>query len=286
MQKFAIIGYPIKQTLSPVMHNTAFMFYGLPFTYEAKEISPDRLLAVLPELVKDGFAGFNVTIPYKEKVQPLLTTLSPEAQASGAVNMIHVSKEEWFGHNTDIAGVLKTLEPYSTQIDKNQVLVIGAGGAARAIVYVLTHNFTPARIIIAGRSVQKTKTLLSNFKSESQIRLDSIDFSPYSLNECIKISKIIINATPIGMFPNIDDSPIPPDAPLRKDHLLFDSIYNPLRTKFLKDGARAGALTLDGLTMFIYQGAEAFHVWTGLDMPIDKIRQTLTAHLSNPEDFS
>ncbi|MFZ1977565.1 MAG: shikimate dehydrogenase [Bacteroidota bacterium] len=279
MHKFAIIGYPIKQTLSPIMHNAGFELYGLSCRYEAIEIPPDRLLETLPKLVDDGFSGFNVTIPFKEKVQPLLTTLSPEAQASGAVNMIHVHKEGWFGHNTDIMGVLKTLEPYKAQINQNEVLVIGAGGTARAMLYVLTRHFAPARICVAGRSIHKTKALLSNFKLDSQIRLCSIDFNPHELNESIRTSIIIINTTPIGMLPKTDDSPLPPDAPLRKEHLLFDAIYRPLQTKFLKEGLLAGATAIDGLTMFIHQGAETFKIWTGQDMPIDKIRQILMEHL-------
>ena len=279
MRKYAIIGYPIKQTLSPVMHNAGFEFYGLPCKYEAREIHPDRLLETLPGLAADGFSGFNVTIPFKEKVQPLLAILSPEAQESGAVNMIHVREEGWFGHNTDIAGILKTLEPYRTQINKNEVLVMGAGGTARAVLYVLTRRFAPACIFVAGRSMYKTNTLLSDFAADSQIQICSIDFNPSELNKIIKTSKVIINTTPIGMFPNIDDSPLPPNAPLQKEHLLFDAIYNPFQTKFLREGVAAHASIIDGLTMFIYQGAEAFKIWTGRDMPIDKIRNILMAHL-------
>ncbi len=133
MQKFAIIGHPIKQTLSPVMHNAGFGLLGLNCRYEAIDVPFDRLLLILPELVNQGFSGFNVTIPFKEQVQPLLTTISLEAQASGAVNTIHVREDGWFGYNTDIIGVFKTLEPYQSQIDQNEVLVLGAGGASRAM---------------------------------------------------------------------------------------------------------------------------------------------------------
>jgi shikimate dehydrogenase len=280
MEKYAIIGYPVKQTLSPVMHTAGFKYFGLPCQYEAKEILPEKLFPTLEELVHDGFLGFNVTIPFKEKVQPLLTTLSPEAKACGAVNVIHIRKDGWFGYNTDAIGVLKTLEPYRLQVDGNGVLILGAGGAARAVLYILTQHFSPSHIIIAGRTQERINGLLSIVPANAPSQLSSIDFTPQALTKSINDSRLIINTTPLGMLPAVDTSPLPAEAPLRKDHILFDAIYRPLQTKFLQQGTAAGATAIGGLTMFLHQGAATFKIWTGRDLPMDKIRQILLTHLS------
>jgi len=278
-QRIGIIGYPVGHTLSPLMHNSAFQYLALPYQYEALETDPARLQSSIQEYVAQGFVGFNVTIPFKEAILPFLHHLSDDAKTIGAVNTILVKENKLYGYNTDAIGIKETLGTYREAISQSNVLILGAGGAARSMVYVLANYFRPLSITVAARNAQRALTLASLIPDQSPIQFKHIFFTDEEIRFSTITSKIIINTTPIGMHPNIDNSPLPNDTLITSKHIVYDVIYRPLKTKLLKQAEQAGAITLGGLPMLIYQGAAAFKIWTGKEMPIQYISQILKQKL-------
>ena len=264
----AVIGHPIQQSLSPLMHNTAFQVLGLHYLYAAYDIEPASLPTALRDMKNSGFAGFNVTIPHKQAILPLLEDVDYEARHVGAVNTVSLQDNRLIGYNTDVYGVLKTLEPYHSEISNKDVLILGSGGATRAVVYALEKYFKPGKIVISCRSPQKAESLIADLKIQAAI----VSFPP---SESSTNYSLVVNATPIGMHPEVGVSPITDKEFFRKGQIVFDLISRPLETKFLKAARAAGATTLRGLEMLIHQGAKSFTIWTGNEMPIDHVRRVL-----------
>jgi len=279
IQRFGIIGFPVGHTLSPLMHNSAFQYLKLPYQYEALETDPARLQSSIQKYVAQGFVGFNVTIPFKEAILPFIHHLSDDAKNIGAVNTILVKETKLYGYNTDAIGIKETLGTYRDVISQANVLVLGAGGAARSMVYVLANYFQPLSITVAARNAQRALTLSALIPDKSSIQFKHIFFSDEEIRFAVITSKIIINTTPIGMHPNIDNSPLSNDIPLTAKHIVYDVIYRPLKTKLLKQAEQVGAVTIGGLPMLIYQGAAAFKIWTGKEMPIQHIFHILKQKL-------
>ncbi|MCX7984813.1 MAG: shikimate dehydrogenase [Bacteroidetes bacterium] len=280
IKRFGIIGYPLKHTLSPLIHNFSFQHYGLPYHYDTLETDPAYFEEKIQTYVKHGYIGFNVTIPFKETIVNNINHLSAEAKAIGAVNTVHIHNNDWYGYNTDAIGTLRTLEPYRNDINQSNVLILGAGGAARAVVYVLATYFHPRNITISARNVQRALSLSSLIPKDSDITFHHIFDSASDLEFTILTSKLIINTTPIGMYPNTNTSPLPETAPLSSNHIVFDVVYRPLKTALLKKAEEAGATILGGLPMLVHQGAEAFRIWTGKEMPITQVMQILQKKLA------
>ncbi len=274
-KRFGIIGYPLKHSLSPLMHNKSFEYFGLPYRYETLETEPTNLNKALSTYIEQGFYGFNVTIPFKEAILPLIHHLSDEAKAIGAVNTIHITSEGWLGYNTDAYGVLRSLEPYKDDIHNANVLILGAGGAARAVVYILAHYFSPQTITIAARNIQRAQALSSLLPRNSGIFFQHVFETNEDLKIAVLTSKLIINTTPVGMYPEINACPLPADVSLGSKHIVFDVIYRPLKTSLLKKAEEAKAQVVNGLPMLVYQGAEAFKIWTGKEMPVPLVFQHL-----------
>lgn len=272
---FGIIGHPIGHSLSPLLHNTAFKELGMACKYEAFDIELTSLGAALRNFKTLDFSGLNVTIPYKELVRPLLDGIDEQAKRIGAVNTILLKEGKAIGYNTDIHGAAKSLEPYTNELKGNHALVLGAGGAARAVVYALTHYFDLTTVTIINRSQQRAQNFLKDLRHGTLTRLRTFSSSRPLLKEAVEEAALIINATPIGMFPNVNESPLGADIEFRKDQIVMDLIYRPLQTAMLKKAHKAGARTISGLEMFLYQGAQAFELWTGTTMPLPKVRKVI-----------
>jgi len=267
-----VIGYPLKHSLSPLMHNTAFALNKMNYNYLSFEVPSSFLKDAVRGMVALNIKGFNITLPHKEKIGEHLNVLSEEATIIGAVNTVVNDAGQLTGYNTDVYGIIKSLEPYQKQLSGSIATVIGAGGAARSAIYALVTHFKVQRINIINRTFQRADSLKEYFTS--RLLFDSIkayELMPPDNLEIIRNSKLVINTTSVGMMPEVDDSPIPNSEPFVKDQIVFDMVYNPLKTKFLKLAQSKDAITVDGLLMFVQQGAKAFELWTGQKMRTKRI---------------
>jgi shikimate dehydrogenase len=271
-----IIGHPIVHSWSPLIHDAAFKITKQDYSYHAFDVLPKNLHDALKGMVALGVAGVNVTVPHKEAVMSFLDEITADARLVGAVNTIHVENENLIGHNTDVDGVVEALKPYRDRIANESVTLFGAGGGARAVMYSLISYFRPAHIFVLNRDTSRAE-LLKKFFADSQnyphIRVVEL----HNLDEgaAIESSKLIINATQVGMFPLVEENIMLPDERDYDGKIFFDLVYNPVYTKFLKDAKQKGAETVSGLEMLYHQAAKAFELWTGVSMPLDKVRAKL-----------
>jgi shikimate dehydrogenase len=279
MNHFAVIGHPIGHSLSPLMHNTAFHLCGLDCQYEMLDIEPESLKHAIERLREQKWGGFNVTIPHKETIIPLLDEVVPEARAIGAVNTVINRNNKFIGYNTDIIGVEKSLRLDRKRIEGTSCAILGSGGVARSVAYVLIHTIKLKVITFSALIPEQAHALIKSLGS-SNVQFNVIHCTDAALETAIKGCTLIVNATDVGMFPHILDSPLPNQDWLSAKHIVFDLVYRPLITRLQSDAHAAGAKTIDGLGMFIYQGAAAFQLWTGMEMPLEPIRQVLENKLT------
>jgi shikimate dehydrogenase len=271
--KTLVIGDPIAHSLSPVMHNEAFKHSGIKGCYEKKRVTADELSSFVTQLKNSDYTGCNVTIPHKVAVIPLLDEVDQEAIEIGAVNTIVNNNGKLIGYNTDGPGFLQGLkQKIERPIEENRILVVGAGGAARAISYVLL-NESPIRLSIANRSDERLRQLI-NVLNRDNIEALTIKKAESKLLEF----DIIINTTNAGMHPDIHSIPLELDD-LKDGTVVCDIVYNPLQTKWLQIAKRKGALTDNGLSMLVMQGALAFEKWTGTFPDAEKMRRAVEKEL-------
>jgi shikimate dehydrogenase len=276
-----IIGHPIGHSLSPLMHNTAFGLLEMDYVYLAFDVMPQNLSEALQGLAALGIVGVNVTIPHKESVIPLLDDLSSESRAIGAVNTIVNEEGKLWGHNTDVHGFIEMIKPWENEILEQEVCVIGAGGAARAVVYGLTTQFKPSVIHVLNRNVDRANSLREFFVGSFGFqRMDVVDLYMPTAQEVLWGSKLIVNTTPLGMSPGVDDSPIREPEALKEGQILADLVYNPPETKLMRMAKLSGVKTVGGIEMLLQQGARSFELWTSQKMPLEAVRQALEDHIS------
>lgn len=261
-----MFAHPAKHSLSPVMHNAALELLGLEAQYEARDVIPEALKSALEQLVISGAWGCNLSIPHKEAALTQMHHLSPQAQAIGAVNTVLVKNGFFEGHNTDADGFMRSLEEAGVRVGQTSVVVLGAGGAARAVVYGLKH--AGAEVLIWNRSFPRAESLAQEFQARA------IETS--ELPASIQNAAGLVNTTSVGLE-NPDDSPIADDW-LPQDWVC-DIVYRPLETRLLRVAKAAKRRTIDGLGMLVYQGANAFELWTGQSPDIKVMRQAAMAVL-------
>lgn len=282
MKHFGVIGHPVAHSLSPLMHTTAYSLLGLECTYDAYDVSPDSLPQALKHFEDRGFSGLNVTIPNKERVLSLVQDLSDEARAVGAVNTILFENGRRRGENTDVYGISKSLEPCREMFEGGKVLLLGAGGSSRAIVYTLLTRFRPAEIVIVNRNPSRAEELVAHFLPYAKSTgLTSTPVVEATLPQLVAEARLVINGTSVGMSPLADASPVGDHIRFQPGQFVFDLIYTPLETRFLSQAERCGARTISGLEMFLYQGARSFELWLEQPMPVDQIRPLLLTELRN-----
>jgi len=249
---YGVIGNPVRHSMSPAMHNAAFADRGINAVYLAFEV--EGLKDCINGMRSIGIKGFSVTLPFKTEVIPLLDEVDDVTLKIGAVNTVVNDDDHLEGYNTDALGALRALEE-KTDISGKKVVIIGAGGGARSIVYILKKK--GLEVIIANRSPVRGSDLG---------KLLDCPFIP--LDELVDVqADILINTTPVGMSPDVDKSPVP-EKVLKKGMVVMDIIYNPLKTRLLSVAEERGCLTINGLSMFIHQGAEQFRLWTGIEAPV------------------
>ncbi len=276
-----LLGHPIKHSYSPFVQNVAFEFEKMDYIYLAFDVPPANLKSALNGVLALGMEGLNVTLPHKEKIIQHLDELSEEATTIGAVNTIVNDQGKLIGYNTDVTGIIETLIPFKEQITGSTVTVLGAGGGARAAIYALIRHFKPEQINLINRTVQRADSIQNYFSTK--MRYDgfkTMDLFPPDIIDTLQSSRLIINATSIGMFPEMDDTITDLKESFSSSQIVFDLIYNPPKTKFLKLAETQGATTLGGLKMMVSQAAKSFELWTGVKMPIDKISKSLELYIS------
>lgn len=269
MDIYAVIGSPIHHSMSPQMHNQQLERFNLNAKYIPFLIQPEDLVDGIKGLKALNIKGFNVTIPHKEAIIPLLDQVEVSARAIGAVNTVVREGDQLIGMNTDCTGFIASLKERGVVIEKKQILVLGAGGAARAIVYGLLEAQVQT-VTIANRTIERAQALAN-------------DFSPYgetiactvaeAMKESIKYD-MIINTTSVGMYPNLTENPFP-NVTFQTDCVVVDIIYNPFTTAFLQSAERQGCKIMNGLGMFVHQGAIAFTKWTNLQPNLREMEATV-----------
>lgn len=273
-----LLGYPVSHSLSPLIHNTAFRAQGLNNRYVALPVAPADVPEAVAGLKALGFLGSNVTIPHKQAVLPLMDALSAEARAVGAVNTIVCRRGgeavTLYGDNTDVAGFLEPLRPFTDALRSAPMLIFGAGGAARAVAYALLSTFAPERLTLAARTPARAQRLASDLAAyDPGGALHVVSLAEAGAS--VRAARLLVNATPVGMHPHADATPWPAADDFSDGQIVYDLIYKPEQTRLLRDAAARSAHTLGGLAMLILQAAASYIQWTGTAMPVDLVRAAL-----------
>lgn len=275
-QLIALLGSPVSHSISPRMHNEAFRELGLNYIYKALETNAEQMAATVDHLRKSNARGFNVTMPGKTIVASLCDRLSPAAEISGSVNTVVIENGTLIGHTTDGIGYFRALEEYGYHMTNKKMTLLGTGGAATSIfVQAALDKMSEISIFNRpGKSFDHAKGIIGQLRERTSCKINLYDINDIAkLKQEIYDSSLLTNATSVGMAPNIECSLIEDTSFFHKDLLVSDVIYNPRETRFLKLAKEAGCQTSNGLYMLLYQGAEAFKLWTGQEMPIELIKE-------------
>ena len=270
MKTVAVIGYPLGHTISPAMHNAGYKHLKLDYEYVPLEVDPKDLKEAVDGMRALHFAGFNVTIPHKETIVPYLDEVTAMAREIGAVNTVQNQEGKLIGFNTDGPGFIESLifdagfEPKG-----KKCLILGAGGAGRALAVSLMQNHAKS-IVIYDTAVEKAEALAGYVQGKAA----------KDLQKEIDNANLLVNASPIGMHPKIEDCPLPENIKLHKKLCVYDLVYNPQETKLLAMAKRSGAKAVSGLGMLARQGALAFTVFTGHSAPFEVMREAAKADLA------
>jgi len=279
-QLVGIIGWPVAHSLSPAMHNAAFAYMGLNWRYVPLPVRDADLITAVKGLAALGFRGVNVTVPHKVNVIPLLQSVTDAVQTAGAVNTIRVDRNtgQLEGLNTDVTGFLADMAVNGIRIDSaSRIVILGAGGAARACAAGLMRS--KARVILVNRTVARAQQIVDFLRSTwPEAALSAVGYE--ALPKLIKDATLIINATPIGMWPDVNATPWPEALPFPPQVTLYDTIYRPLKTRLMQDAEKAGARAIGGLGMLVYQGGAAFEAWTGRQAPLSVMRMICESTLA------
>jgi len=267
-----LIGHPVEHSFSPPMHNAAFEKLNMDYAYVAFNVKPNDLESAINGAEALNIKGFNVTIPHKIDVMKYLDEIDEVAQLIGAVNTIDFKNLK--GYNTDGIGAVRAIEEVASIKNKN-VLIAGAGGASRAISFYIA-KYGADNLKILNRNVEKAQKLACDVSNSGLI--DNVSSDSIS-NMDLSDVDILINTTPVGMHPNVDDTPIAQACDMHEDLIVFDAVYNPNETGLLRQAIGAGAKPVYGIKMLLYQGAESFEIWTGKKAPVDVMHGALTKYL-------
>lgn len=263
-----IFGYPIRQTISPAMHNAVIKALGLDMIYMPFAIKPSNLRDAVNGIKGIGMLGVNITIPHKEAVMKLLDDISEEARLIGAVNTIINKDSRLIGHNTDGYGYVESIKGDCNFNPKDKrIIILGAGGAARAVATALAKGGAK-KIIIANRTLSRANNIIKTFKRKfPDTKFEAIGIDEYILRTYFQDINLLVNTTSVGMEKNAILG-IPLEA-LPKTAIVSDIIYNPLQTRLLQKADKLGLPAHGGLSMLIRQGARSFKLWTGIDAPVN-----------------
>ncbi len=274
-----LLGSPVAHSISPMIHNEAFRLLGLDYVYLCFDTADADLGTAVRALKELHVCGFNVTMPHKEHVVAFLDELTPAARMIGAVNTVKYENGRLIGHNTDGIGYMRAVREAGYRPEDGAMTLLGAGGAASAIAIQAALDGVPVLHIVnrRGRSWAHAEELAGRINAGTSCRADVTDLADaQAVAACVGGSALLTNATSVGMAPHDDAVPLADSSLLRPELLVSDIIYNPRQTRLLREAAGRGCRTVNGLPMLLYQGAEAFRIWTGQEMPVEEIRRPLS----------
>jgi shikimate dehydrogenase len=270
-QVCAIIGDPVEHSMSPAMQNAAFASLKLDYVFVPFHVRAGDLQKAIEGIRALGMRGLGVTIPHKVAVMQYLDEIDPLAEKIGAVNIIVNKNGTLKGHNTDGPGFLRALLNADVEPGGKAVAILGAGGAARAIGFVLAER--GAKLTILNRTPDKAEELAQRM-SRSANKVEALPLDKSNLSKALPKAEIVVNCTSVGMSPHGEETIV--DAwMLHAGQVVFDSVYNPMQTLLLKEAEKAGAKTISGVEMLVCQGAVAFELWTGQKAPVEVMRRTV-----------
>ncbi len=277
-QIVGLIGWPVEHSLSPAMHNAAFDALGLNWRYIPLPVAPGQVEAAVKGIAALGFRGANVTVPHKQAVIPALDAVARDAARFGAVNTILVERDAdgkatLTGHNTDYRGFTGALRRAGFDPAGKRAVIVGAGGVARAAVFALLEAGA-ADILLFDIAPRQVEALIADMGSPGAgtspaPTVHTLPQTDENLVESSRAADLLVNATPVGMWPHVESSIWPGDAPVPAHLVVFDLVYNPPETRLLRQAREAGAYTIGGLGMLVEQGALAFEMWTGHPAPVE-----------------
>jgi shikimate dehydrogenase len=263
------------------MHNAAFEALGMNWAYMAFDVLPERLEQALRSLPALGLAGVNVTIPHKEAAANIVDELSPSARALGAVNTIQVKGETLIGHNTDGSGFLHSLADAGIEPEGAEVVLLGAGGAGRAIALGLAGKKVKGLTVVD--CIMPKALSVAQQARETGAEVEAVSLNDAGLRQKVERAALVVNATPVGMYPEVDVPPVIPADWLIPRQAVVDIIYNPPRTRLLEEAQKRGCRILNGVKMLVWQGAEAFSLWTGKEPPVEVMEKALLRGLEGKD---
>lgn len=271
-----VIGHPVEHSQSPKMHNAAIASLGLDYIYLPFPVQPKDLEDAIAGFRAIGVVGFSITIPHKQAIIPLLSEVSDIAQAVGAVNTVKNTDQGWIGTNTDVEGFIAPLLAYNRDWSQTEAVILGNGGAARAVVAGCA-KLGCASIHVVGRNRENLKAFQQSW-IDSPLAINNLHIHLWEeLPNLMSQADLLVNTTPVGMSPKVDQSPVDTGviARLKKDAIAYDLIYTPRPTKFLQQAKTQGAIAIDGLEMLVQQGAIALKFWLNKEPPVDVMRQAI-----------
>lgn len=272
----ALLGSPVSHSKSPLMHNEAFRYLGLDYVYLCFDVTEETLPDAVRGLKAMGARGFNLTMPNKNKVVELLDELSPAARLLGAVNTVVNDNGRLIGYNTDGTGYMQSVLDAGHNVIGKTMTIMGAGGAATAICAQAALDGVDTLHVFARRTSRfwsRMQALVDNINQTLPCRVQLHENEDQSaLKSALMESALFLNATSVGMAPDVDGTILPDTSLLHKDLVVSDVIYNPQETRLLREAREMGCATFNGMYMLLYQGAEAFRLWTGVDMPVELIK--------------
>lgn len=266
-KQYALIGYPLGHSMSAIIHKELFKISSMKASYSLIEVMPEKLEESFNEKLKK-LNGFNITIPHKINIIPFLDELSPKAKLFGSVNTVKIEKDKITGHNTDCDGFLHSLEDENINLE-GKVLICGSGGVSR--MFAFESILAGAEVTLAIRD--SSLNAANNVKKEIQEKL-SKDCKIVKLSEVQESYDLIINGTPVGMYPNINDCPLAKEV-IQSSKAVFDAIYNPIETNFIKYAREAGLKYINGLPMLVWQAAVAEEIWNGFKFSKEDINKVI-----------
>ncbi|MHB8995811.1 MAG: shikimate dehydrogenase [Armatimonadota bacterium] len=270
-----VIGWPVRHSLSPPMHNAAFAALGLNWVYVPFAVEPERIAGAVEAIRALDLVGLNVTIPHKLAVLPHLDEISDTARVLGAVNTIVNAEGRLVGHNTDGAGFLRSLREIGGEVAGKRVALIGAGGSSRAVALAVCQAGA-TRLTIINRTVAKAEALVEMVAAAlPDAKAEAVALEGPEAEGAVRDAQVLIDSTAVGMYPHHEVEPVVPAGWLHREQTICDLTYNPRRTVLLQAAEAAGAGTLDGTGMLVHQGALAFEYWTGQPAPVEAMRKAL-----------
>ena len=278
-----VIGDPIEHTMSPVMHNAAFRKLGIDYLYVPFRVRKEELGKAVEGMRALNIRGLNITIPHKVAIIPYLDELDPLAEKIGAVNTVVNNDGVLRGYNTDATGFLQALLEKGVEPEGKNMVILGAGGASRAISFILAER--GANLVILNRLLELdwAEDLARRLSLVFTKEIKALELTEENLARVLERADILINATSVGMTPDADETPVPSKL-LKAGLVVFDIVYNPIKTRLLREAEEASAQTISGLDMLVWQGVLSFEKWTGLKAPVEVMKEEAIKVLEEHEN--